>query len=415
MKTQTIIKHSYIRQGEGSIGQARAHIRYLQHRPGKDLENAPYRQFFDRSQSDISCAHVFKRVDEQQPYGALIHKIIISPATPDADLRSYTRHIMHALDQSTGLSLEWYAIEHRNTSQPHCHVVVMGKDLRGRMVRFRAVDYADGRLAGNLFLDRESNKPKSIKERILRAARELANAAQVTFKVAVEQEQKWRLQELLSGSAATSLGDLPSADQQQKRRDKILKREQKAAAKLWQEYCRPISINYGQPKDEPVQYTWRTALGALRELEKEYLANDPYVRRSINPKEFEKLQLWIRHRYRDEKALQEQANNIERIELRYDDDDQEIILDSQTDPLTLGQLLTMHDRGEIYLQDPEVYAVKSWIEKQEREQAKDRPDKHVAQPAQKPSPKPTSSQLMRQDIRARLRAKRQRNKEFKSK
>lgn len=418
MKIPTIVKHSYIPQSKDGIGRARAHVRYIQHRPGKDVDNASYRRFFGPSDKDIHCARVFERIDAQHGRGVLIHKLILSPGVDDVDLADYTRCVMNALNHATALKLEWYAVEHHNTANQHCHVVVMGTDIDGRLVRLRKPDYAAARLAGDKFVEKEhlksKDKDRSLFSKLKRAVGALLSES---TQANVQEEQKWRLQELLSGSATTSLGDLPSADQMRRRRDQKLKREQKTAAKLWQEYSRPISIDYGQPQDEAIQYTWRTALGALRELEKEYLANDPYVRGSINPKEFEKLQLWIRHRYCDEKRLQEEADNIERIELRYDDDEEDgIVLDRDSDSLTLSQLVTMHEHGDIHLQDAEVYALKGWAEKQEREKPKETPHKEASEQVKQRSPsKPPVWQPLKPDIRSRLRAKRQKSKEFKSK
>lgn len=47
------------------------------------------------------------------------------------DLRSFTRDVMGQMEQDLGTELEWVAVDHFNTSHPHSHVVIRGKDEAG--------------------------------------------------------------------------------------------------------------------------------------------------------------------------------------------------------------------------------------------------------------------------------------------
>lgn len=60
-------------------------------------------------------------------------RIILSPEDGDRlDLVSYTRETVRRMEKSLGTKLEWAAVEHDNTDNPHVHVVLRGKDDRGR-------------------------------------------------------------------------------------------------------------------------------------------------------------------------------------------------------------------------------------------------------------------------------------------
>lgn len=42
------------------------------------------------------------------------------------DLRTYTRHLMGRMEADLGTSLDWVAVNHWNTDNPHTHIVVRG-------------------------------------------------------------------------------------------------------------------------------------------------------------------------------------------------------------------------------------------------------------------------------------------------
>ncbi len=52
------------------------------------------------------------------------------PRTPSnwTDLRTYTRHLMQRMEADLGTRLDWVAVDHWNTDNPHTHVVLRGKD-----------------------------------------------------------------------------------------------------------------------------------------------------------------------------------------------------------------------------------------------------------------------------------------------
>jgi type IV secretory pathway VirD2 relaxase len=57
-------------------------------------------------------------------------RFIISPEDAEQldDLHTYTRHLMSRMEADLGTTLDWVAVNHWNTDNPHTHVVLRGKD-----------------------------------------------------------------------------------------------------------------------------------------------------------------------------------------------------------------------------------------------------------------------------------------------
>jgi len=64
-----------------------------------------------------------------------IFKVIISPEFGDkTDLRRLTREFVSQMEADLGTKLQWVAIDHHNTDDPHVHLAVRGVDDRGRVL-----------------------------------------------------------------------------------------------------------------------------------------------------------------------------------------------------------------------------------------------------------------------------------------
>ena len=61
-------------------------------------------------------------------------RFIVSPEDAEQldDLRSYTRHLMSRMEADLGTNLDWVAVNHWNTDNPHTHIVLRGKDDTGK-------------------------------------------------------------------------------------------------------------------------------------------------------------------------------------------------------------------------------------------------------------------------------------------
>lgn len=98
------------------------HLSYLQ-RDGVTRDGADARMFDARGeQVDVSAF-------AEQCEGDRHHfRFIVSPedAPEMADLRAFTRDLMRQAERDLGTKLNWVAVDHWNTDQPHVHVLVRG-------------------------------------------------------------------------------------------------------------------------------------------------------------------------------------------------------------------------------------------------------------------------------------------------
>lgn len=150
--SRVVAKGNYIK-GKIGVSKAHAHIKYIEHRPGRDKDQER-RQFFSETRDVVSSAEIRERIDDQDRRQVVMHRIVLSPGHNRTDLKEFTRETMEELSDRKGQKLEWYAIDHRNTDHSHIHVCVMGKDRDGEMVKLNSNDYRAIRATGDLYMDR---------------------------------------------------------------------------------------------------------------------------------------------------------------------------------------------------------------------------------------------------------------------
>ena len=73
-------------------------------------------------------------------------RFIVSPedAAELEDLHRYTRDLMQRMEQDLGTQLDWVAVDHWNTDNPHTHIVLRGRDDQGRDLIISRDYIADG-------------------------------------------------------------------------------------------------------------------------------------------------------------------------------------------------------------------------------------------------------------------------------
>ncbi|AUZ83707.1 relaxase/mobilization nuclease and DUF3363 domain-containing protein [Methylophaga nitratireducenticrescens] len=73
-------------------------------------------------------------------------RFIVSPedAAELEDLHRYTRDLMQRMEQDLGTQLEWVAVDHWNTDNPHTHIVLGGRDDQGSDLIISRDYIADG-------------------------------------------------------------------------------------------------------------------------------------------------------------------------------------------------------------------------------------------------------------------------------
>ena len=105
-----------------------AHLRYIE-REGVDRQGGPGHAYGPTADTaDTTSFEARGREDRHQ------FRFIVSPEDAEQldDLRTYTRHLMARIEADLGTRLDWVAVDHWNTDNPHTHVVLRGKDDTGK-------------------------------------------------------------------------------------------------------------------------------------------------------------------------------------------------------------------------------------------------------------------------------------------
>jgi len=122
------IKTLLVNQRNASPQSLARHLRYIE-RDGVGRDGEPGRAY--GPQTDEADLDAFKErcADDRHHF-----RFIVSPedgAELD-DLRTYTRHLMNRLEADLGTRLDWVAVAHWNTDNPHTHLIVRGRDDTGK-------------------------------------------------------------------------------------------------------------------------------------------------------------------------------------------------------------------------------------------------------------------------------------------
>ncbi len=96
------------------------HFAYLK-REGVTRDGADARMF-DSATNDADSKYFAARCEEYRHH----FRCTVSPedATEMADLRAFTRELMRDAEKDLGTGLDWVAVDHWNTNNPHVHVLV---------------------------------------------------------------------------------------------------------------------------------------------------------------------------------------------------------------------------------------------------------------------------------------------------
>ena len=104
------------------------HLGYLQRDGvGQDGRDA---DLFGSERDDLDRGGFAARCEDDRHH----FRFIISPedAGDLEDLRAFTRDLMARAERDLGTTLDWVAVDHWNTDNPHVHILVRGKDDDGR-------------------------------------------------------------------------------------------------------------------------------------------------------------------------------------------------------------------------------------------------------------------------------------------
>ena len=124
MSRRVTIKTLLVNQRQASLQSLAKHLRYIE-RDGVGRDGEPGQAY--GPQTDETDLDAFKErcADDRHHF-----RFIVSPedgAELD-DLRTYTRHLMNRTEADLGTRLDWVAVDHWNTDNPHTHLIVRGRD-----------------------------------------------------------------------------------------------------------------------------------------------------------------------------------------------------------------------------------------------------------------------------------------------
>ena len=115
-----IVRH---RGGRFRSAPLSKHLAYLK-RDGVTRDGADARMF-DAASDDADTKAFAERCEEDRHH----FRFTVSPEDADqlADLRAFTRELMGDAERDLGTGLDWVAVDHWNTDNPHVHVLVRGR------------------------------------------------------------------------------------------------------------------------------------------------------------------------------------------------------------------------------------------------------------------------------------------------
>jgi hypothetical protein len=129
LSRRCVIKARYVATTRNGHKIAKAHLAYLE-RDGVERDGSPGRLYGPDQNFD---AETFRAPLDREPRQ---FRFIVSPEDADGlDLSEFTRQLMKQVEKDTGRRLDWAAVNHHNTDNPHVHIVVRGLDRDGDEVR----------------------------------------------------------------------------------------------------------------------------------------------------------------------------------------------------------------------------------------------------------------------------------------
>jgi type IV secretory pathway VirD2 relaxase len=124
---RAIVKTRLVRLGSKGLPGARAHLRYIQ-RDGVTREGAPGNLYGPASDQADGKAFLERCDGDRHQFRFIVSA---EDGSEYPDLKSYTRRLMAQAEHDLGTKLDWIAVDHFNTDQPHTHIVLRGVDDRG--------------------------------------------------------------------------------------------------------------------------------------------------------------------------------------------------------------------------------------------------------------------------------------------
>lgn len=127
-RRSVIVKVRLVRRQHAGARSTEAHLRYIA-RDGVARDGTPGRAYGPATDdADLADFQARGREDRHQ------FRLIVAPedAAELEDLQAFTREVMARVESDLGTRLDWVAVDHWDTDNPHTHVVLRGRDDTGK-------------------------------------------------------------------------------------------------------------------------------------------------------------------------------------------------------------------------------------------------------------------------------------------
>jgi hypothetical protein len=132
----TVVKANYVKKGEGERGRAKATIKYIQHRLGKDKERTTRNLF--GIDGYMGRWQAYRMIDDALK-GRYFYRVVINPDPETEDkerdlpLREIIDSTMQTLEERIQQHIQWVAAIHDDhTDKRHIHALAI---VKGRLKR----------------------------------------------------------------------------------------------------------------------------------------------------------------------------------------------------------------------------------------------------------------------------------------
>jgi len=123
-----VVKANYVTRGKGERVTAKANIRYIQERPGRDKEKLT-RPLFD-SAGLIGRHEAYQFIDAEAKKGSYFYRLNLSPdpakedSKRDLNMQKLTRQMMQRLEKRFKTAIPWAgALHDDHTDKRHVHIL----------------------------------------------------------------------------------------------------------------------------------------------------------------------------------------------------------------------------------------------------------------------------------------------------
>ncbi|WP_106639764.1 relaxase/mobilization nuclease RlxS [Allosphingosinicella vermicomposti] len=125
---RVVIKSRIVKLAGKALAGAHAHLRYIQ-RDGVTRDGEPGALYNAASDRADGKDFMERAAGDRHQF-----RFIVSAEDGSSydDLKPLTRRLMTQMEEDLGTKLDWVAVDHFNTGHPHTHIMLRGRDERGK-------------------------------------------------------------------------------------------------------------------------------------------------------------------------------------------------------------------------------------------------------------------------------------------